>query len=219
MTITSIRLNKTIRDEIVANVMTSYDEENPLPPKPQESILDLDRAVCDWFLEANQKEINKWVGVKAKHPKLLTESNHIQYTAHKGETRTIYFSTKTNSTYDENDHYVASKIKLPYFWAGQVIKLDNPDTVIPPNIQNVIDNIEGTKKEVRLAKKAYAKAELERSQYEEQVRQVCYGVNTSRQLFEVWPEVERFVPSAIVKPSNINLPSVNIRSLNSKLGK
>lgn len=53
--------------------------------------------------------------------------------------------------------------------------------------------------------------------YIQQVRQVVNAVNTTKQLLEVWPEAEQFIPDDIRDPSTITLPSVNIADLNSQI--
>lgn len=51
----------------------------------------------------------------------------------------------------------------------------------------------------------------------QQVRQVVDAVNTTKQLLEVWPEAEQFIPEDIRDPSTITLPSVNIADLNNQV--
>ena len=53
--------------------------------------------------------------------------------------------------------------------------------------------------------------------FKSQVRQTLDSVNTTKQLVEVWPEVEEHLPESVKDPSKIQLPSVNIQSLNEQL--
>ena len=53
--------------------------------------------------------------------------------------------------------------------------------------------------------------------FQAQVRQTLDSVNTTKQLVEVWPEVEEHLPESVKDPSKIQLPSVNIQSLNEQL--
>ena len=213
----SIRLNKEIRLEIVNNIMASYATENPEPPEVPDSETALDAAVYDWAVESNKDLIKIAEDLHSKYSSLIKRGYSIQYVTTKGSYRNVYHSTKTNSQYI-SEVYVDS-VYLPSVWDGVVIKLDNPDTKIPAEIQTVLDNMKGNKASVKAAKKLVADYNFEYLRYKQDVSQVIDGCNTSKQLLEVWKEVEQFLPVGVANPSSINLPAVSIASLNRKLGK
>ncbi len=51
-----------------------------------------------------------------------------------------------------------------------------------------------------------------------EVKNVMYSVNTTKQLLELWPEVEKFLTPYLSNPSNTTLPAVNIKRVNEILG-
>jgi hypothetical protein len=51
----------------------------------------------------------------------------------------------------------------------------------------------------------------------EQVQQGLDSVNTTKQLLEIWPEIEEHLPNDIRDLSSIQLPSVNFKELNKQL--
>ena len=58
-----------------------------------------------------------------------------------------------------------------------------------------------------------------RSSFKEEVTQIVYSVNTTKQLVELWPEAEQYLPAFANDPSEgINLPALKTSRLNSALG-
>lgn len=56
-----------------------------------------------------------------------------------------------------------------------------------------------------------------RDKFSSEVRQVLDSVNMTKQLIEVWPEVENHLPPEVKDPSAIQLPSVNLQELTNQL--
>lgn len=212
----SIRLNKSIRAEIVSNIMQSYSNENVRPVEPASSTDALDLAIHDWLLSKYAKELKQFNKLKLSHPNAVSSTNSFGYRDVNENTCYVHFSTKNRSSYV--DEVYQPSVYVPHIWDGYVIDLSNPDTVIPESIQQVLDEIYNKKKGVRQQRKLVDSYDREYEQYQQDVTQIVEGCNTSAQLLEVWEEVEEFLPKGVVNPSKINLPSVNIAALNRKLG-
>ena len=59
----------------------------------------------------------------------------------------------------------------------------------------------------------------ERRNLNTEITTVLNSVNTTKQLIEVWPEVEKFLPAHIADPNTgIKLPALKVSRLNEKLG-
>lgn len=64
---------------------------------------------------------------------------------------------------------------------------------------------------------AFDTAMREQNTYREEVRDVLASVNTTKQLLELWPEVEEFIPGTLRDPSSIQRPAISVVSLNEAL--
>jgi hypothetical protein len=59
----------------------------------------------------------------------------------------------------------------------------------------------------------------EKSSFVEQINQIVNSVNTTKQLVEIWPEAEQYLPAYANDPSKgINLPALKTSMLNAALG-
>lgn len=206
----SIRLNKSLRAEIVNNIMSSYDAANPEPVRPEPkggSIKDIVKAN---FLNKHKKVIEE-VGNLSPNTlsilNLLKKSDHVSYKSETGHWECFYF------TEEELEEF-----KIPYsLHYAASINLSDPAQLTAPLRKALEAKKKFEKTTLKVFKQKYKDYELERKNYVQQIQTVLDGVNTSNQLLEVWPEVEEYLPIGVVEPSKIQLPSVNIQTLNSAL--
>lgn len=52
----------------------------------------------------------------------------------------------------------------------------------------------------------------------EEINKVLYSVNTTKQLLEIWPECEKYLPDYVKNVDNTHLPMVQVTKLNTLLG-
>lgn len=65
----------------------------------------------------------------------------------------------------------------------------------------------------------YSKYWDERCKFKSEVSGILDTVNTTRQLVELWPEIEKFLPAYLADPSKgVQLPAIPTSRLNQKLG-
>lgn len=206
----SIRLNKSLRAEIVNNIMSSYDAANPEPVRPEPKGGSIEDAVKSFFLNKHKKVIEEISNLSPNTLSmidLLHKENHLSYKSETGNWGCFYFSE------DELE-----KFKIPYtFRHNAVINLSDPDQLTAPLRKALEAKKKFEKTTLKEYKQKYKDYDLERRNYIQQIQTVLDGVNTSNQLLEVWPEVEEYLPVGVVEPSKIQLPSVNIQTLNSAL--
>lgn len=206
----SIRLNKTLRSDIIANIMSSYDAANPEPVRPEPKAGSIDDMVKAYFLNKHKKVIEEVGNLSTellKFVHLIDPSDYIGYRSETGSWESFCLTKED-----------VEKYKVPYSLRNNaVINLEDPAQLTAP-IRKVL---EAKKKFEKTTLKEYKQVhkdyELERRNYVQQIQTVLDGVNTSNQLLEVWPEVEEYLPIGVVEPSKIQLPSVNIQTLNSAL--
>mgnify|MGYP000188629479 CR=1 FL=1 len=206
----SIRLNKSLRTEIVNNIMSSYDAANPEPVRPEPKGGSIDDMVKAYFLNKHKKiidEVSKLNTEILDLIYLMGPSDSIQYQDEKGYWNRFFLS--------EED---LIKYKIPYnLRKNAVINLSDPDQLTAPLRKALEAKKKFEKTTLKEYKQKYKDYDLERRNYIQQIQTVLGGVNTSNQLLEVWPEVEEYLPVGVVEPSKIQLPSVNIQTLNSAL--
>ena len=53
---------------------------------------------------------------------------------------------------------------------------------------------------------------------QDETTKIFYGINTTKQLIEIWPEVVEFLPDSIKNVDNTHLPMVQVTKLNTLLG-
>lgn len=202
----SIRLNKQIRTQIVNNIRDAYVKENKEPESTDDRSTKLKEVLLKHYKHIHRDIIEYYNNNPDKQKYINTTSyvgfrdannNHwLEFNLNEGET--VYLPSPESS--------------------GVFIDLANPDAKIPASIKKVLERNKSLSKTLRKEREARSKYSSDLSRYLQGVRQVIDGVNTSKQLMEVWPEVEKFLPQGVTNPSKINLPAVNTQSLNSKLG-
>ena len=203
----SIRLNKDIRTQIVANIKKAYLNNNTRPEVNDSRETDLNEVILKHY---NSKYKEAFAAYE--DPKLKPFINYSNYFCIRNDTGALTYIYFGNDEKGNTIHRPTPKN------SGAFIDLSNPDTKIPASIQKVIDANKKIKKQCRKEREEQSKYDLELSKYLSEIRQVLDGVNTSKQLLEVWPEVQKFLPEGINNPSKINLPAISIASLNNKLG-
>ena len=216
----SIRLNKELRENIVNNIMESFDIENTAPPEAKDTQKLLNIAVYDYYLETYKQqfiELQKW---SKKYPKVVAMTSALQYIDTQKNVCRLNFTTMTSVSYLDGV-YISDTDPLyvnhPNVLQGMFIDLGNMEK-IPENISKTLDEIQKEKKNDKAIRKALSIYTKERKEYKETVTNVIAGVNTTGQLIEVWGEIDKFIPKGVANPSEINLPAVNTKSLNSKIG-
>lgn len=202
----SIRLNKELREEIINNIAQAYDLKNPCPA--HQSKEDLQHIFLK-VIEAEYFKQEEAVIAKLASIGLTKELIHVTdhfkvYTDNQQHFANFYFK-------DAKKNYV-SHLKLIQ---GVFVQLDMLKKY--PLIQAAY---KAYKKALKTEKPNYeAKRQWTREKegYLQDVRNVIFGVNTTKQLLEEWAEVEPFIPTGIVDPSRIQLPAVNIAQLTKKI--
>lgn len=218
--IKSIRLNKEIRVRILNNIMDSFDKENPTPPEVRNTQKLLNTAVYTHYLEKHKATLDELEKVSKKYKGAVARTAAMCYIDELENVCSVNFSTMNSDNklngvyiYPDNPLYVTH----PDFLEGMFINLKDMRE-IPEVISEALKDIKKEKKNDKAIKKALNTHNVERLEYRETVKDVIDGVNTTGQLLEVWEEVEQFLPQGISNPSGINLPTINIKSLNSKIG-
>ena len=203
----SIRLNKDIRKQIIDNIREAYLAENTKPVVNDVRESSLHKAILDHYKLIN-KDIIEFYETNPEKQKFI----HTNYYCRIREEDSSHFYLNFNLGEGDN-------VCLPSSTDSNIfMDFNNPDTKVPKSISKVIASNKKLNKAMRKEREALSAYEAELTKYTQSVRQVLDGVNTSKQLMEVWPEVEKFLPQGVTNPSKINLPAVSIAGLNSKLG-
>ena len=211
MSTKSIRLNKQLRQDILDNIMNSYDAANPAPERPvMKKGTSIDELVKKAFFTKYKKVIEEFSNLSKEaleHVDLVSAHNSISYQTENGYWESIYLTKED-----------LEGIKIPYgLRRNCFINLEDP----AQRTSAMSKAIEAKKKFEKTTLKEYKQVakdyDLSRRNYASQIRTVLDGVNTSNQLLEVWPEVSEYLPTGVLEPSKIQLPSVNIATLNSAL--
>lgn len=205
----SIRLNITLRSEIVDNIRQAYEINTPCPP--HETKTDIKDKLVG-IIEVIYREQSAALVAKATksgiNPKLFSESRSFQ--VYQGNYSFAYQYLKDKNC---NNEY------LPVPVQGWVyVNLDDESTHKDPRITLAYKVYKAAIKTERVKQAAVKEWKLQRDNYLSDVRNVIDGVNTTGQLLEQWAEVEKFLPVGIVNPSKIQLPAVSIERLNKFLG-
>lgn len=209
----SIRLNKQLRQDILDNIMGAYDIANPQPVEP---IADTKNSIVKTLLEITLKKNQKLLDLIKNNYELLKEDfnscgkyTSLIYNNYDGNFKSVYLGNFLST--EELSLIPRSLFK------NAVINLEDSNQV-SATLKKVID---ADKLFNKTTLKQFSKDNKEWStnhkNYKAQVSTVLEGVNTTNQLLEVWPEVEKFLPVGVLEPSKIQLPSVSISTLNSAL--
>ena len=195
----SIRLNKETRLQIASAIMEAYKAKNPVPAGklPSDVKEELTEAVKAAYLKQSDAVMKK--AVEAGIEKYLKLTSSCRYAINGSVYNYLEFSDKVVVLNSESSVWLdVATTKIPAIKkAYEIYQHDIKDT------KPIVD-----------AHKAW---ELAKDNYRTNVWNILEGVNTSKQLLEVWPECERFIPKGIVDPSKLLLPTVNLATLNSKI--
>jgi hypothetical protein len=211
MSTKSIRLNKQLRQDILNNIMDSYDAANPAPERPEmKKGTSIGELIKKAFFTKHKKVIEEVTNSSQALKDIIgihKKSTYLDIKDEKGYWSSIYFT--------EDD---LKDLDVPQaLLRGCFINLEDP----AQRTAAMNKAIEAKKKFEKTTLKEYKQVQkdydLSRRNYASQIRTVLDGVNTSNQLLEVWPEVSKYLPTGVLEPSKIQLPSVNIATLNSAL--
>ena len=216
----SLRLNVSIREDIKGRIKATYLEKNKRPEVIEKPEGQINELIIQDYMAKNAELYAEYSASKFKD--CFKTTNSIEYMNSNGSPVYIHsycFKDPTGKFDSEGN----PKLKPRYTFlnnmkSGYHIDLSNPDTKVPAAIKKALSAAKANDKKRREQLKVREAYDLELSNYMENIHQVLYAVNTTGQLIEVWPEVERFLPVAFATPSAINLPAINITSFNEKLG-
>lgn len=187
----SIRLNKQIRTEIVRNIIKAWEVENPKPEcvkAPSKQML----------LGVAYKEWRDSIGLDAKiklglPTEILHTTSYVNLIVVNAEGKEIMYEGLHFRNEEE-------RCERRIFKKSGALKLttDSPAYVEWKKQHDLFirQNEEFKKWDVKRADKAL------------EIHAVLDSVNTTKQLLEVWPEIERFMPNGYVDPSKVQLPSI-----------
>lgn len=202
----SIRLNNNIREAIATKIMAAYDQNNPEPEVVDTRDDILREALWQYYLEdthAAQDALNK-----APELRQYVRKTAYFYVRLNGTTHTVT-PPKTEDGTSQAILDINPSSDYFYQWNGD----ETPEKIDAVLVENAKQA-----KGIRKQREAYSAWELARNAYLDSVNQVIQNVNTTGQLLTVWPEVETFLPTGTIDPSRIQLPSVNVASLNAAIG-
>lgn len=197
----SLRLNKQMRDAIVKNFGEKRLEANP---KPQ-STLNRESISVDLANYCHNKVYGS-LKLEGVPEDMLNYAQYIkvQFPLSEGSEDTkienLYFEKEDKYTYTKKPSTRLSKVEYVLTKSDEGYKKYKKDMKLFKQEQQAVKEYES-----------------DHSRYLQQVRQVVNAVNTTKQLLEVWPEAEQFIPEDIRDPSTITLPSVNIADLNNQV--
>ena len=195
----SIRLNKTTRADIVDRVMKAWQLKNKEPKRytRQQYTKDRDALVREKILEESQE-------LKAKAHKAGIAEEDLSLTSYR---KVVMSSSSDNRS--QWTVYVDSNEAISRCGALD-LDLDHELMATIRKLRKKCTN--------KRTQDAYKAWETKRINYRKDVENVVAGVNTTGQLREVWPEVEKFLPEALNNPSSgIKLPAVSIKALNAAI--
>lgn len=187
----SIRLNKAIRDEIVENVIKAWKVANPKPEcikVPSKQTL-LDAAYKDW-----RESLGLDAKIKLGFPEEVL--NHECYV------NLIVFGENGEHVMYEGMNFRNDKgepVKRIFKRTGALhLTTESP---VYKAWKKDHDLYVRQNEEVK-------KWDVQRHDKAVEIRAVLDSVNTTKQLLEVWPEIERFMPASYIDPSRVALPAI-----------
>ena len=188
----SIRLNKSIRDSIVHNVLQAWDEANPAPKvvdAPSKNKL-LDALYQEWRKE-NQIDTLLSCGMDTSY---VNEETYVYLSVVDKDSGTgIHYDYLT--FLDSKGHK-----QKRIFKKNGVLQCDTSHPVY----------IEWKKQKDAYTKDSEVlnKHKQKRCEYAADVRAVLDSVNTTKQLLEAWPEIGEYIPNTFRDPSTMQLPAI-----------
>jgi len=178
----SIKLNQTIRDDILLSIMSMWDEKNTEP-----DIKTAEHTLALWLWG---RCVGKGLSFDGVPDKFLNKSTGIKFS----------FGGDVNQVHLE--------YAMPVWWG----RYDVP----------VLEVFEKEHKELKKFHKTNADHETWRAQRDEIKREsavVLESVNTTKQLVEMWPQCEPFLPAYVANPDQaVRLPAIPLSRLNERLG-
>lgn len=199
----SIRLNSEIRQAILDNISKAYDIANNKPEKTINSLKILEEAVLEHYTK------------QSKQLRELVETHKELETAVEFST-SITFVTPTGSW----EHIDIEPDKKFFNKYAKTRDFRNTEYVNSnPILKKALNKYTELRDKEREEDKLIHNWNKEKEKYLDDIFQVLKGVNTTKQLIEQWPEVQEYIPLCYFNPSKINLPSIDIKSLNQKIGK
>jgi len=197
----SLRLNQQLRDAIVNNFA---DKRSKAQPRPDETVTreSLKKDLANSVYDSVYGEVDL-----SKVPEDMLNVEH-------------YIKVQFPSS-DPKEEGTIESLSLGRDEEGKAIY--KPATR-NSKVEYVLTKSDPLYKEYKRKQKLFKQEQEAIKEYDndhkryiQQVRQVVTAVNTTKQLLEVWPEAEQFIPDDIRDPSTITLPSVNIADLNSQI--
>lgn len=119
-----------------------------------------------------------------------------------------FFSIDT-SFYLEREEILTESIRCPACY-----KFGN---IIGFSILTATDEQKAAIDNYRIMRKKYNDLRREKGHIEIEANSILNSVSTVKQLLEVWPEVEKYLPYTAKSVDNRSLPMVQVRQLNDKL--
>lgn len=179
----SVKLNKTIKEDIINSMMSAWESNNPCKfdiNKEEEKLGDL--IWKRYYKQYNLEDI----------PKSMLRLDN-----------TVVICINTN-----NYNYNMSK-QMP-------VKKSNHWSQIPCK---VFESKPAFIKEFEEKQKVHYKWASDKDTFKEEIEQIVNSVNTTKQLVELWPEAEQYIPPYANDPSKgITLPALKTSRLNELLG-
>lgn len=203
--------------------MESYDSENPIKSLPEASEYVMPEIM--YMLELLIKQDPMYTEI-AKIHKTLELDVRKRVLRHQGEKFIrlpligdfyVYVSDFAKYTKDLHPWIFNYGNTLHIFNACSLLKV-NQDTIEAarknPLFEKGYQAFKAKYKQWKKLSVSIKEEKAQRKDYQDQVTMVIQGVNTTGQLLDVWPEVERFIPLGINKTENIQLPAVSTQRLN-----
>jgi hypothetical protein len=187
----SVKLNKSLREKILNNIIKVWRHENPKPNLSTVSFKLGEKAVKEAIGE------KKYLDLKA--------------IVHHNEALKANFDSSRTGL-----NVVSSTYGVRYIsWKPE----DVDDFLLFPATRGAFSVKENWKEYKEWIKKKESFEEWERKQVEviSQVKTVLDSVSTTKQLLEAWPEVAEYV-EPFIKAGKVNLPALPIERINSVLG-
>lgn len=208
----SIRLNSNLRDTIINRIMTAWDLANPCKVTEQS---EWEVTKQELFVPAINEKLKRmpdylaWVNLP-ETKKYLTSSPHSYH-------RNIKYPNGSTSNYNylEDVKGILTPLLPADFCSGMLF--DYSQETLPTWAEKAVTSWKRKIKGIKANNALYDEHVKERRLYRDEITNIIYNVNTTGQLLDVWPEVEKFLPETAVNPSKTTLPAVSTKKLNAAL--
>jgi len=186
----SLRLTKQLRENILESFVAKYKEANT-PPQEPKSERQLGQEFAD---KVHQKVYGKYLSLVPEY--MFNLANAIRVQLPNDGVQWLYFG--------ENEK---GSCKRPCTNESKIEYVFTDSDPIFLEYSNALNTCKVEVQQYQEYNKVLAK-------FKSDVSQVLESVNTTKQLVEVWPESEPFLPKEVSNPSSINLPAVNFAEIN-----